>query len=192
MTFPVWKLTRTSFGRRVFDALADAGVLFSRLEQFEHALEGPLPDPSAPDQVSLRVGTPAEFSLAGRMNRPELSPRDRIVAAVADDRVVGVQPVTIDRPFHVHPLERTIDFAGAYFWGLYVAPEWRRRNVATAVVARALSFVADRTDRTRVQTLVGVDNVPSKRVLTDVGFEHKCVRSYYRLFALQRRGRREV
>lgn len=192
MTVPVWKLTRTSLGRRVFDALADAGVVFSRLEQFERPLEGPLPERSVPEGISLRVDAPAAFSLAGRMDRPELADRDRLVAAVADDRVVGVQPVTIDRPFRVEPLERTIDFDGAYFWGIYVDPEWRRRGVATALVARALSFVAERTDRTRVQALVGADNVPSKRMLTGVGFERNGVRSYYRLFGLRRRGRRGV
>lgn len=191
MTVPVWQLTRTSFGRRVFDALADAGVMVSRLEQFEHTL-AELPDPSAPDELSLRVGVPDEYSLAGRLNRPESSDRDRIVAAVADDRVVGVQYVTTDRPFDVAPLEREIDFDGAYFWGLYVAPAWQRRGVATALVARALSFVAGRTDRTRVQTLVGVDNVPSKRVLTGVGFERRRIRSYYRLFGMRRRSRQEV
>lgn len=188
MTLPVWKLTRTSFGRQVFNALADAGVMFSRLEQFEHLLDGPLPDLSIPDGITLRIDAPGTFSLSGRMNRPELSDRDRIVAAIADNRVVGVQPVTIDRPFYVDPLERTIDFTGAYFWGLYVAPEWRRRGIATILVARALSFVADQTTQTRVQTLVGIDNTPSKHVLTGVGFERKCVRSYYRLFRFQYRG----
>ena len=187
MTVPVWKLTRTSFGRHVFDTLADVGVVFSRLEQLEHTLGSPLPDVSVPDMVSLRVGTPGRFSLSGRMNRPELSDQDRIVAAVADDRVVGVQPITIDRAFYVDPLERTIDFAGAYFWGLYVVPEWRRQGIATALVARALSFVADQTAQTRVQTLIGIDNVPSKLVLTGTGFERKCVRSYYRLFGFQHR-----
>ncbi|WP_049923123.1 GNAT family N-acetyltransferase [Halopiger djelfimassiliensis] len=122
------------------------------------------------------------------MDRPELSEQDRIVAAVEDDRIVGVQPVTIDRPFYVAPLERTIDLDGAYFWGLYVLPEWRRRGIATALVTRALSFVAEETTQTCVQTLIGIDNVPSKRVLTGVGFERKRARSYYRLFGLQHRG----
>lgn len=192
MSLPVWQITRTSVGRQVFDALADAGVIFSRLEQFEHALEEPLSVPSPPDGISLRVGPPEEFTLSGRMNRSELAARDRVVVAVADDRVVGVQPVTIDRPFHVHPLERTIEFDGAYFWGLYVDPEWRRRCIATAVVARALAFVADRTAQTRVQTLIGADNVPSKRVLTGAGFERERVRSYYRLFGWRHRGQQEV
>lgn len=189
MTFPIWRFTRTSFGRWVFDALADAGVMFSRLEQFEHTLNGPLPDQSVPDEISLRVDAPETFTLTGRMDRPELSDQDRIIAAVADDRIVGVQPVTIDRPFYVDPLERTINFEGAYFWGLYVAPEWRRRGVATALVARALSFVADQTPQTCVQTLVGIDNAPSKDVLMSQGFERKRVRSYYRLFRFQRRGK---
>lgn len=192
MTLPVWKITRTSVGRRVFDALADAGVVLSRLEQYEHGLEQPIPDPSDPEGVSLSVVAPGEVTLAGRMNRPELSAEDRIVAAVADGRVVGVLPVTIDRPFYVHPLEETIDFTGAYLWGLYVDPEWRRRGIATALVARALAFVDDRTDRPSVQALVGVDNVPSKRLFTDAGFERTRVRSYYRLFGLRRRGEREV
>lgn len=192
MTFPVWKLTRTSFGRRVFDALADVGVMFSRLEQFTYAFDGSVPEIAVPDAISLRVDAPAAFSLSGRMNRPELSDRDRLVAAVANGRVVGVQPVTIDRPFPVEPLQRTIEFDGAYFWGLYVDPAWRRRGVATALVARALSFVAERTDRTRVQTLVGSDNVPSKRLLTGVGFERTRVRSYYRLFGARHRGQRRV
>lgn len=178
----------------MFDALADVGIVCSRLEQFERSLEGPLPnsDVSVPDGITLRIGTPAEFALSGRMNRPELTARDRIVAAIADGRVVGVQPVTIDRPFYVEPLERRIDVDGAYFWGLYVASEWRRRGVATALVARALSFVATETDRRRVQALVGSDNVPSKRVLTGVGFERTRIRSYYRLFGIRRRSQREV
>lgn len=189
MTFPIWRLTRTSFGRWLFDALADAGVMFSRLEQFEHPLNGPLPDPPIPDEISLRVDPSEMFTLTERMDRPELSDQDRIVTAVADNRVVGVQPLTINRPFYVDPLERTIDFDGAYFWGLYVAPEWRRRGVATALVAQALSFVADQTSQIHVQTLVGIDNAPSKVVLMSLGFEQKCVRSYYRLFEFQRRGK---
>lgn len=188
VTIPIWRFTRTSFGRWLFDTLANAGVIFSRLEQFEHTLDGPLSDASIPEEISLRIDAPETFTLAGRMERPELSDRDRIVAAVVDDRIVGVQPVTIDRPFDVGPLEQTIDFDGAYFWGLYVAPEWRRRGVATALVARALSFVAEQTSQTRVQTLVGIDNAPSKNVLTGVGFERKRVRSYYRLFRFQYRG----
>lgn len=189
VTLPIWRLTRTPAGRRVFDALASVGVRFSRLAQFEHALGRPLPDPAVPDGVSLRVAAPETLALTGRMDRPELSDRDRVVAAVADGRVVGVQPVTIDRPFRVEPLERTIDFDGAYFWGLYVDSEWRRQGVATGLVARALAFVADETPRTRVQTLVGVDNAPSKRVLTGVGFERERTRSCYRVFGVRHRGR---
>ena len=188
MTLPIWRLTRTSFGRWVFDALDNAGVMFSRLEQFEHTLDTPLPDSPIPDVISLCVDPPETFALTGRIDRPELSDQDRIVAAIADDHIVGVQPVTIDRPFYVDPLKRTIDFDGAYFWGLYVDPEWRRRGVATALVTRALSFAVDQTSQTRVQTLVGIDNAPSKDVLRGVGFERKRVRSYYRLFSMQRRG----
>jgi GNAT superfamily N-acetyltransferase len=189
VTLPIWKLTRTSVGRQVFDALANAGVVVTRLAQFEHTLDRPLPDPPAPGGVSLRVGPPNAFTLTGRMARSELSGRDRIVAAVADDRVVGVQPVSVSRSFHVKPLERTVDFDGAYFWGLYVAPEWRRQGVATALVARALSFVAEATPERRVQTLVGIDNAPSKRVLRSTGFERERTRSYYRAFGLRHRGR---
>lgn len=162
--------------------------MFSRLEQFEHTLNGPLPDPSVPDEISLHVAAPEAFTLTGRMDRPELSDQDRVVAAVAGDRIVGVQPVTRERPFYVDPLERTINFEGAYFWGLYVVPEWRRRGVATALVARALSFVADQTSQTRVQTLVGIDNAPSKAVLRGRGFERRRVRSYYRLLRFRHRG----
>lgn len=189
MTLPVWKLTRTSVGRKVFEALASAGVVVSRLAQFEHTLGRPLPNPDAPEGISLRVGPPETFPLTGRMDRSELSDRDRIVAAVAGDRVVGVQPVSVNRSFYVEPLERAIDFDGAYFWGLYVAPEWRRQGVATAVIARALSFVAEETPATSVQTLVGIDNAPSKRALRGVGFERESTRSYYRAFGFRYRGR---
>lgn len=188
MTLPIWRLTRTSFGHWVFDTLASAGMMFSRLEQFEHTLGGPLPNPSVPDEISLRVEAPETVTLTGRMDRSELSDRDRIVVAVADECVVGVQPVTVDRPFYVEPLKRAIDFDGAYFWGLYVTPEWRRRGIATALVARALSFVANKTSQTHVQTLVGIDNAPSKRVLTGMGFKRKRTRSYYQVFGFQRRG----
>lgn len=188
VTVPVWKLTRTSVGRRVFEALADAGVVFSRLDQFARPLNDPIPEASVPAGVSLSVDAPDAFRLSGRMDRSELSDRDRIVAAVAADGVVGVQPITTDRPFHVEPLERTIDFTGAYFWGLRVDPEWRRQGIATALVARALSYVAEHTPHTHVRTLVGVDNAPSKRVLRGVGFERERGRSYYRLFGYQYRG----
>jgi len=189
VTIPVWKLTRTSVGRHLFDSLADIGVVFSRLAQFDHALESPLPARSVPEEVSLRVGSPEEFSLSGRLNRPALADHDLVVAAVADDRVVGVQPITLDRTFYVEPLERPLDFPGAYFWGLSVVPEWRRRGVATALVARALAVVAEQTAQPSVQTLVGIDNAPSKQVLRGVGFERTGVRSYYRLFGWQHSGR---
>lgn len=192
MQVPVWKVTRTRPGRRLFEGLAERGVVLSRVEQFGRTLDGPLPAIGVPGGVSLRVREPGELGLPGRMDRPELTARDRIVAAVADDRVVGVQPVTTDRPFHVEPLDRTIRFDGAYFWGLYVDADWRRRGVATALVARALAFVAERTELARVDTLVGVDNVPSKRVLRGVGFEREHVRSYYRLGRFERRSKREV
>lgn len=192
MTLPVWQLTRTSAGRQLFETLAAAGIVLSRLEQFEHVLESPIPSPSPPDEVSLSVDHPDALALPEEMERPSTTAEDRVVTAVADDRIVGVQPVTIDRPVFVEPLERSIDFDGAYFWGLYVDAEWRRRHVASALVTRALSFVDDRTEQTRVQTLIGVDNVPSKRVLGGAGFERNRVRSYYRLFGLHHRSQREV
>lgn len=192
MRLPVWKVTRTAAGRRLFELLADRGVVLARLEQFERTLERPPPERPVPDEVDLAVARPTALPLAGRMARPELTERDRVVAAVAGDRVVGVQPITTDRPFHVAPLDRTVEFDGAYFWGLYVAADWRRRGVATALVARALSYVADRTGLAHVHALVGADNVPSKRVLRGAGFERSMVRSYVRLFGFERRRRREV
>lgn len=190
MPVPVWRLTRRPLVRRAFYALADRGVVLSRIEQFEHALDSSLPDRPAPDGVTLHIESPGDRTLPDRMDDPHLTDGDRLVVAMADDPV-GIQPVAVDRPVYVPPLDREVAFDGAYFWGLYVGPEWRRDGVATALVARALR-VAARADCERVGTLVGSDNAPSKRVLRSVGFERTRVRSYYRLFGLERRSGRAV
>jgi len=192
MTIPVWKVTRTLPGRRLFEALAAHGVILSRLEQFRRKLDDPPPESTLPDELTLRIGTPEDFTLSGRMARPELTNQDRIVAAVMADQIIGIQPITLDRPFYVKPLERTLEFDGAYFWGLYVVPEWRRRGVATTLLARALVYVAEESEVSEVATLVGVDNVPSKRVLQRVGFERETLRSYYRLRRFQWRYQQEI
>lgn len=190
-TMPVWKLTRTPLARRAFEALDDLGVTAARLEELRRPLTEPLPGYELPEHVSLRVDSGPERALGEHADRPELADTDRVVSAVAEtpagERVVGVQPIATAGSVRVAPLDRRVDFDGAYCWGLYVDPDWRRRGIATALVARAFEDVAERSEQSSVHVLVGADNVPSRRLVESLGFERERVRSYCRAFGVERR-----
>lgn len=186
-----WRLTRSRPARRAFEALSDLGVTVARLERFERGFGVPIPAHDPPDGIAVAVASPAT-PRPERADRPEAADTDLVVSAVHDGTVVGIQPIVTGGSAVVSPLARRLEFDGAYLWGLYVDPAWRRRGTATALVSRALSELADRTTAASAHTLVGADNLPSKRVLRSAGFERRGLRSYYRVGPIERRTARAV
>lgn len=193
-SFSPWHLLRNPYTRAAYDALARRGVKLSKMYLYgvdlaeigAHAGESPASATETDiDGITVDVRTPAEVTAPPTQDEDALAADDAVVVAVADGDPVGFQTLSLDRAVYVSPVEREIT-SPAFLWGLYVAPRYRNRGVATALIRRALALARERgADDAR--TLVAVDNSLSKRALTSNGFEPRCELSYYRLGPFEKR-----
>lgn len=190
MTNPLWRLTRNEYGRLLYETLADLGIKVAKLDQYARDLSV-VPEPEPP------VGVAIDCRRAGELDRSETdafvepAPIDRVVTARVDGTLVGYCFLSQNRPVYVEALDSERLFDGAYVWRVFVDPDHRGQGIATALVGRALHEAASR-GADRVDALVAVDNLPSKRVFAANGFEPERRVSYYRLFGLEHRSKKRL
>jgi len=161
----LWRLTRTPTAKRLYDGLADAGLVVASLDSFVRSTADP-PSPEHP--LSFDTVAASEW-LPERIRGEPLAPDDVIVRAREHGDTVGYCCLS-DRAVYVPELHRRMTFEGAYLWRLYVEPEARKRGIATALVQHAVGVAVDRFDAAGVTALVAPDNVPSRRTFESVGF----------------------
>jgi ribosomal protein S18 acetylase RimI-like enzyme len=204
----VHRVTRTRFGRAVYEALDRLGVTGTSMYVYARSLEEYEPDREPPADVAIDVVRASELTVAPDPDFGDLRPADFVAVArdaegppatsldagaVADSGegggdtgVYGWVFLTLERPVEVTELSATVRFDGAYVWHLYVNPGSRGRGIASALVAAALEFAAgDRLDS--AYALVAKDNVPSQRVFAARGFEVVDEVAYYRVLDWERR-----
>lgn len=185
MQNPLWRVTRNEYGRRVYETLADLGIKVAKLDQYVRDLST-VPGPAAPAGVDIDCRRAGELDRSEADAFVEPAPIDRVVTARVDGDLAGYGFLSHNRPVYVEALDSERLFEGAYVWRVFVDPESRNRGIATVLVRRALREAA-KQGADRVNALVAVDNVPSKRVFTANGFEPKKRVSYYDLFGFERR-----
>jgi len=196
-----WRLTRNRYGRTVYEALKRAGLQAAKMDEYVH--EGPPPvarDLPADVRLVERAGDALGDLRDGVASLD--GPHDVVAEAAADDYLVVAvadaaggrgpgRPVgyvlASDRRVYVTELGVERRFDGSYVWRLYVAPEYRRRGVATALVARTVRTAAERFGCERRVALVAADNRPSQWVFEANGFEPERRWSYYRVGPFERR-----
>jgi len=185
MVLGFWRLTRNRYGRRLYDRLARIGVRFATLEIYSRPLDG-----ATYEHGSLPAGVRVAVDRADGVQSvdPPAAVRgdDRVVTARLDGSIVGRVFVTHGRSVFVPPLEADIDPDGAYCWRLAVSRAHRRRGIATALLARAVS-VASETGANAAHALIAVDNVPSKRAFAACGFDSRGVITHGRIGPWKRR-----
>lgn len=193
-TFSPWRLLRNPYTRAVYDFLANHGVKVSKMYLYGTTLdssnfafearEGDFGD------ISFDVRSPDELTAPPSQDAAALASGDDVVVAVADGEPVGFQTLSLDRAVYVSPVERELEFP-AFLWGLYVAPNYRNRGIATELIRRALALAGERgADEAR--TLVALDNSLSKRALTTNGFEPRREVSYYQFGKFEKRVNRAL
>lgn len=195
----VHRVTRTRFGRALYDALDHLGITGTSMYVYAVELDAADVDREPPDDVALDVVRASELDVQPDEDFEDLAESDFVVFArdadarpapelrEADaDAVRGWGFLTLERPVAVTELAATVRFDGAYLWHLYVDPEDRGRGLGSALLASALSFAAaDRVDA--AYALVAKDNVPSQRAFEARGFDVVDEVAYYRAFAWERR-----
>ncbi|WP_181686916.1 GNAT family N-acetyltransferase [Halorhabdus salina] len=162
---PLWRLTRTKYGRALWDALTKRGIRIARLRLYRTETFD-VPEPSLSPDISLTVDRGDDLD-SDAVDAP-IAPDDWIVRAVAVDGIVGSVVLSIDRQVTVEPIDTALKFDGGYIWALYVAPAYRQRGIASALVAQALAVAADETEA--CLALVAPDNRPSQLVFEGQGF----------------------
>ena len=201
-TFSPWHLVRNPYTRAAYDFLACHGVKVSKMHLYgadlaaiEVAAGGAQAPPAATDgsdceDISFDVRGADELTAPPSQDASALAADDDVVIALADGEPVGFQTLSLDRAVYVSPVERELEYP-AFLWGLYVAPRYRNRGIATELIRRALALAHER-GADDAHTLVAVDNSLSKRALTSNGFEPRREVSYYRLGPLERRVNRAL
>lgn len=182
---PVWKLTRSRPARRLYDALASVGLRVSVLDLFRR--EGPLrpPEPgSGPPSVTIETTQASERQDWWTISDPALDGDDFVLVALADGRPVGQALLSSAGPVYVTELDRTVDFEGGYIWGLSVDPDWRRRDIASALLEAALVRL-DRLETPAANALVAPDNHPSRTLFRATGFSPDSRLVYVKAFGVE-------
>jgi ribosomal protein S18 acetylase RimI-like enzyme len=183
----LWRLTRTPTAKRLYDGLADAGLVVASLDSFVRLTA----DPPSPEHPLTFDAVPASEWIPDRIRGEPLAPDDVIVRAREDGETVGYCCLS-DRRVYVPELRRRMTFGGAYLWRLYVEPPARQRGIATALVRHAVRAAADRFDADDVTALVAPDNVPSRRTFESVGFAATERHTYVSGPGVERRRRRPL
>jgi len=170
-SIPVWRLTRSTSARRLYDALAGAGVRVAVLDHFQSDLSEPLAgSPTPPERIRIERVAAAERPAHWDVSDPGLEADHAVLGAVADDELVGVALLSSSGPVYVDPLARTVAFDGGYLWGVEVDPAWRRRGIASALVSTADAYLRE-AGAPAAHALVAPDNVPSRTLFRNAGFE---------------------
>ena len=164
----LWRLTRHPTARRIYNRVADAGVVFAQLDWFERetAVARSIADP--PGDVTVRV-SPAGDGVPPALRDAHLAPGDLLVLAERDGERVG-HCCLADRPVYVPELCRRLVVEGSYLWQLAVVPAERGRGIGTALVARGVTAAAATLSVDRIAALVAPENVPSRRAFASLGF----------------------
>jgi ribosomal protein S18 acetylase RimI-like enzyme len=187
----LWRLTRTEFGRTLYETLTQHGVKFSPLYVYARSLHGSNGDdrPISAEGITIESRWGSELDATGRFE--DLDPTDTAVLARANGNIVGHLFFSTARPVYasVVEMEMGVEPDTAYIWQLHVDPDHRQQRIGTALLQRACR-VAARTDETRTVTaLVAVDNTPSQALFETTGFERTELIIYGRLFGLTHRTR---
>lgn len=177
----LWRLTRTPYGRAVYDWFARRGLTAARMHEYVAHLDGDPPAASLPGDLELAV-VDAPSATGDHEHFAELAADEVVVAARNGDRHVGHLFVSADHERYVDPLEQRQTFPGAYVRRVFVDSEHRNRGVASGLLARALGVAADRFDAETAHALVAVDNRPSQWLFESAGFEVRRTHAYYRAF----------
>ncbi|WP_284008333.1 GNAT family N-acetyltransferase [Haloarcula pelagica] len=174
----LWRLTRNRYGRAVYDALADRGVTATSMIEYVAELGD---ETQIPDEGRFTVErTPPERVDPLDAPTAELLADESVVAAFDGETPLGYLFCSVDATHEIHPLERRVQFDGAYVRRVYVDPSHRNRGVATRLVADALARASDRGAE-RATALVAVDNRPSRALFERHGFAPRQKRRYVRV-----------
>ncbi|WP_222916978.1 GNAT family N-acetyltransferase [Natrinema sp. SYSU A 869] len=187
----LWRLTRNRYGRAAYDALAQAGITATVMDEYVAALDESEFDALAPDGKRSYAIEACEPAQVASLDAPvaELGPDERIVAALEDGRARGYLFLSVDTAHEIDPLERTLAFDGAYIRRVFVDPEHRNRGIATAMVAEACRRARERSAQ-QATALVAVDNAPSRLLFERHGFEPRRRRRYVRVGPFSHRATR--
>ncbi|WP_277542760.1 GNAT family N-acetyltransferase [Haloarcula laminariae] len=174
----LWRLTRNRYGRACYDRLQAMGVTATVMTEYVAALSG---EPGAADGGSPTVEA-CDPDRVTPLDAPtdDLVDGETVLAAFDGATPLGYLFYSVDATHHIHPLERDLEFEGAYLRRVYVAPEHRQRGVASALVAAACER-ARQQDARRATALVARDNVPSRALFEAHGFEAVRDRRYVRV-----------
>lgn len=184
----LWRLTRNRYGRAVYDALARAGITATVMIEYvapldetgdQGSIDGALTvercDPACIDALDAPVG--------------ELLADEGVLAAFTDDGPAGYLFLSVDAAHEINPLERTIQFEGAYVRRVYVDRAYRNEGVASALLTAAKQRARERGAR-HATALVAVDNRPSRRLFEGRAFEARRKHGYVRVGPLSHRSDR--
>ncbi|RLM53571.1 GNAT family N-acetyltransferase [Halobellus sp. Atlit-31R] len=191
-----WKLTRNRYGRALYDALEGIGVTATVMYEFARALDG-----NGRDDSSECVGRGAAGEVAAdrrvavcdgeavsSLDPPldEVREGEDVIGVFESDTPCGYLFLSVDDALPIHPLDRVLDFEGAYVRRVFVAPDHRGRGLATALLGEACQRATAR-GADRATALVAVDNVPSRSLFERCGFEPVRRRQYARVGPLSYR-----
>jgi len=178
------RLVRNEYGRTIYNRLRAAGITATWLSEFTKSVAGlECQLASKPYAVGcIHTSRAADFDVPVA----KLVDDEIIVGAVESDDILGYLFLSIDETLEIRPLERPLSFDGGYIRRVFVAPEHRRRGVASTMLDQACILAAHQ-GASRVTALVARDNIPSRTLFKSNGFrvcrDHQYVRigplSYY-------------
>jgi GNAT superfamily N-acetyltransferase len=144
--------------------------------------------------IEIRTFEPTEIrELDGSDDQfDELIADDLVVGATTDGCLVGYLFVSFGRRISLPFLRTTREFDGAYLWGLFVDPSWRRHGIATALVTHGLETAKAEFDTGDAYAMIAADNLPSKRAFRTNGFDPQTRYRYCRLFGLEWRSQSPI
>ncbi|SEP21520.1 hypothetical protein SAMN04487948_12218 [Halogranum amylolyticum] len=112
---PVWRVTRTPYGRAVYETLERVGLTATRMYEYVAPTET---ETDRTADATLDVYRPDDSKIDGFVETydafDELRDDEWVVGATVDGDPVGYLFVSTDATLYTHPLEEDLSFDGAY------------------------------------------------------------------------------
>lgn len=184
----LWRLTRNRYGRAVYDALSRIGITATVMIEYVTLLDPGSRPEAGDDSPTVERCDPARIR---GLDAPtdELLADEDVLAAIVDGEPAGYLFLSVDAAQEIHPLERTMQFDGAYVRRVYVDRAHRNDGVASALLTAAKRRACERGAQ-RATALVAVDNRPSRALFEGRGFEARRKHRYVRVGPLSHRSER--
>lgn len=182
-----WRLTRNQYTRSIYDALKALGVTATRMYEYRAEVQSVarMQSPDLPAEIDIHTVSTAEVdaiaeSIDFALPAEPWDGEHAVIASTMGEPVGRVLISDSSKPY-VDTLDQPVALPGAYVRRVFVTPERRGENIASAMIQAGLALAKDEFNAETASALIAVDNKPSQGLFEGCGFERVGAHEYLKL-----------